>query len=530
MSLLRAAATIGGYTMISRVLAFIRDMLTASVLGAGPVAEALFIAQRLPNMFRSLFAEGAFSVAFVPTFAGMVEAEGREAAQAFAERILAVLLVVLLLMLALAEALMPWVIYLIAPGFSGDPAKLAYTIELTRITFPYLLFISLVTLLGGVLNSFGKFAAAAATPVLLNLFLIGGLLLGCHIGDTCTGGVASIEATGTSGRIQALAISLAGLAQFIWLMVSCARAGLVMRLPRPRLTPAVRKLLTQMLPATLGAGMSQVNLLVSTGVATFLPAGSVAYLYYADRLNQLPLGVVGIAVATAIVPTLSRQLRAGDEKAANHTLNRGLELALLLTLPAAIALGVIADPILAVLFQRGNFGSVETAGTAAALSAYAVGLPAFVLVKVLAPGFYARHDVRTPVRAALVSLVVNIVLTLALALPLAHVGNALATTIAGWVNALQLIWLMHRRGHLVLDGRFRRRVPRVAASAIGMGLVLLAAMGWLWPILHGGPLVFRVTALAGLIALGLGGFALLALVSGAGDWRELARLVRRQPA
>src|SRR5215472_12108134 len=332
MALLRSVATVGSYTALSRVFGFIRDVLTAAILGAGPVADAFFVAQRLPNLFRSLFAEGAFSAAFVPLFAGAMAEHGKEAARVFAEDALAALLGFVLL----GEIFMPAVMAVIAPGFGDDPAKFGLAVDLARITFPYLLFIALVALQGGVLNSVDRFAAAAATPVLLNLFLIVALSMMDRFGWH-------------DGRALAWAVTAAGFAQFLWLMSSCARAGLALRLPVPRLTAGVRRTLAVMTPGTIGAGVTQLNLLISTALASLLPSGSVSYLYYADRLNQLPLGVVGIAVGTAILPSLSRQVRLGHLSEAVATQNRGIELAVLLTLPAAIGLGVLATPILSVL-------------------------------------------------------------------------------------------------------------------------------------------------------------------------------------
>ena len=516
MSLLRSVATVGSYTLLSRVMGFVRDILTAALLGAGPVADAFFVAQRLPNLFRSLFAEGAFSAAFVPLFAGTMAQQGKEAARLFAEDALAVLLAALLAFVLLGEIFMPSVMRLIAPGFAEDPDKFALAVALTRITFPYLLFIALVALQGGVLNSVDRFAAAAATPILLNLFLIAALLMMRRFGWH-------------DGRALAWAITGAGLAQFLWLMFSCARAGLGLRLPWPRLTPEVRRTLAIMGPGAIGAGVTQVNLLVSTALASFLPGGSVSYLYYADRLNQLPLGVVGIAVGTAILPPLSRHLRLGEDAAAVETQNRGLELALLLTVPAAVALAVLAQPILAVLFQRGAFSPTDTAATASALAAYAAGLPAFVLIKVLAPAFFARHDTATPVRVAITAMAVNLALTLILMQFLAHVGIALATSCAGWLNALTLLVLLVRREHFALDRRARRNLPRIAAAAFGMGVILALLRSTLTPALAAAPAI-RITALFGLCGAGLGAFVILALAFGVADWRVLWGRLRRQPA
>ena len=516
MTLLRSVATVGSYTLLSRVMGFVRDILTAALLGAGPVADAFFVAQRLPNLFRSLFAEGAFSAAFVPLFAGTMAEHGKEAARAFAEDALAVLLVALLAFVLLGEIFMPLVMRMIAPGFGDDPEKFDLAVALARITFPYLLFIALVALQGGVLNSVDRFAAAAATPILLNLFLIAALLMTKKFGWH-------------DGRALAWAITGAGLAQFLWLMFSCARAGLALRLPLPRLTPGVRRTLAIMGHGAFGAGITQVNLLISTALASFLPSGSVSYLYYADRLNQLPLGVVGIAVGTAILPPLSRQLRLGDLSAAVATQNRGLELALLLTVPAAVALAVLADPIFAVLFQRGAFSQADAAATAAALAAYAAGLPAFVLVKVLAPAFFARHDTRTPVKVAVAAMAVNLALTVVLMQFLAHVGIALATTCAGWLNALTLLALLVRRGHFQVDRRARRNLPRIAVAALGMGAVLEVLRIAVAPA-FAGPVLVRMMVLVGLIGAGLAAFTALALVLGVADWRDLLGRVRRQPA
>jgi putative peptidoglycan lipid II flippase len=516
MSLLRPVATVGSYTLISRIFGFVRDILTAAILGAGPVADAFFVAQRLPNLFRSLFAEGAFSAAFVPLFAGTMAEHGRQSARIFAEEALAVLLAALLGFVLLGEIFMPEVMGVIAPGFSEEPGKFALAVDLARITFPYLLFIALVALQGGVLNSVDRFAAAAATPVLLNLFLIAALLLMRRF-------------DWHDGRALAWAVTAAGFAQFLWLLFSCGRAGLALRLPRPRLTPAVRRTLAVMAPGTIGAGVTQLNLLISTALASFLPGGSVSYLYYADRLNQLPLGVVGIAVGTAILPSLSRQVRLGQLGDAVATQNRGIEMALLLTLPAAVALAVLATPILAVLFQHGAFGPADTAATAAALAAYAAGLPAFVMIKVLAPAFFARHDTATPVKIAVAAMTLNLSLTLILMQFLAHVGIALATTAAGWLNALTLLALLIGRGHFAFDHRARRNLPRVGFAAVGMGAVLAMLRLLLAPALAG-PGIAPIGALAAMICAGLAAFAVLALGLGLADWRVVLGRLRRLPA
>ncbi len=356
------------------------------------------------------------------------------------------------------------------------------------------------------LNSVERFAATAATPMLLNIFLIAALVFVRPL----------------SGAALSWALSLSGFAQFLWLMVSCHQAGLSLSLPRPRLTPEVRRMLRLMVPGIFGAGVTQLNLVVSTAVASLLPTGAVSYLYYADRLNQLPLAVVGIAVGTAILPSLSRQVRLGDDAGARHIQNRGLELALFFTLPAAVGLAIASWPIMTVLFQRGAFGPTAARATAAALAAYAGGLPAFVLIKVMTPGFFARRDTATPVKIALAAMATNLVLTvvLGLMLPFATVGVAAATSIAGWVNALSLMVLLHRRGHFMLDPRSRRAVPRIALAAFGMGLVLYAMDQWWAPLFAAG---FVVRTLALTLALGVAAcsYGALALATGAAPWREI---------
>jgi putative peptidoglycan lipid II flippase len=519
MALLRSVATVGSYTLVSRVFGFIRDILTAAILGAGPVADAFFVAQRLPNLFRSLFAEGAFNAAFVPLASGTLAEGGKPAVRAFAEEAFAVLFTVLLAFVVLGEIFMPWLMTVIAPGFSAEPGKFDLVVTLTRITFPYLLFISLTALQGGLLNTVERFAAPAATPILLNLFLIAGLLLMAHF-------------QWQDGQVLAWALSAAGLAQFLWLMASCARAGVALRPRLPRLTPRVKQTLRIMGPGVLGAGVTQLNLVISTALASLLPGGSVSYLYYADRLNQLPLGVVGIAVATAILPPLSRQVRTGDLAGAAATQNRGVELALLLTLPAAAAFIVLAQPIMTVLFERGAFGPVEAAATAAALSAYAAGLPAFVLVKVLAPGFFAHHDTATPVKIAIAAMIANLVLTLGLMQFWAHVGIAIALSAAGWLQAILLLILLERRGHFRLDRRARSKLPRIAAAALGMGAIVLGLRLMLAPALAG-PLILRLGALSALVAAGFIVFGALVLGFRVTGWRELRGQLMRsrgQPA
>ncbi|TZG27841.1 murein biosynthesis integral membrane protein MurJ [Sphingomonas montanisoli] len=472
MNLLRASATIGGLTLVSRVLGFVRDMLMARFVGAGFASDAFLIAWRLPNLFRALFAEGAFSAAFVPMFnrtvaEGDKEAEGTGLATGihFAEDVLSVLLPILIVFTVVMMLAAGPIVYAMTGGFpDGGPEKFALATQYTRITFPYLMLISLVSLLGGILNSLNRFWVNAAAPILLNICLIVGLLF--------FRGASDVE----TARTQAIAVTVSGALQLAWLVLACWQAGVRLRIRLPRVSPEVKRLLKLIGPAALGAGAVQFNLLISTTLAArFLPEGSVSYLYYADRLNQLPLGLIGIGVGTAMLPSLSRQLGGGDHKAALDTQNRAIELVLLLTLPATAALMVSAMPLIRALLQHGAFNAADTIASAHALAAFSIGLPAYVLIKVLTPGFYARADTRTPVRIALVAMAVNLVLNLILIWPLGHVGLALSTAISAWVNAILLYWTLRRRDHFAIDARLAHTGLRLlAATALLAGMLLIA--------------------------------------------------------
>ena len=513
MSLFRSIATVGGFTLLSRVTGLMREMMIAHFLGAGAVADAFFVAFRFPNLFRSLFAEGAFNAAFVPLFTGKVTAEGRDAARLFAEQALAVLSVVLAVFVVVMELAMPWAMLGLAPGFEAVPGKMVLATEFSRICFPYLLFISLTSLQAGVLNSVGRFAAAAGTPVLLNLTSMAGLW-------------ALVPFTPTAGHAMAWGTFAAGIVQFGWLVFSVRKAGMGLRLVRPRLTPEVRLLFKRIVPGAVGAGVYQLNLVINTMIASTVADGAVSYLNYADRVNQLPLGVVGIAIGTALLPLLSRQLKAGEAEAALASQNRAMEFGLLMTVPAAAALMVIAAPVIRVLFERGSFGPVETAATAAALVAFAAGLPAYVLVKVLTPGFFAREDTATPVRIAGATMALNVVLNLILAGPLGHVGMALSTAIAAWFNVAALAFLLWRRGFFILDARLRAKAPRIVAATMVMAATLWGAKITLWPLAQGQ--IMAVVMLAALVTAGLAALVIAAQVLGVARLSEIKAMVRRR--
>ena len=516
MVLLRSIITVSSYTMISRLLGFIRDVLVAAFLGAGPIADAFFVAFKIPNFFRRLFAEGAFSAAFVPLFAAKLTDEGRSSALQFSSAVLSVMVVFVFVFVTILQILMPWLMYLFAPGFANEPIKFSLAVELTRITFPYLLFISLVSILGGVLNSLGRFAAAAATPIILNITLIAALLLATpHLPS--------------AGHSLAWGVFLAGILQFIWLIYICRREGFLLRLPMPRMSPSLRRLLKLVAPGVFGAGVVQINLLVDVVIASLLPTGAISFLYYADRVYQLPLGVVGVAIGTALLPVLSRQLRNGEEIEALTSTNRAIEMALLLTIPATAALLVISQPIVNVLFERGVFNSAATVSTSHALVAYATGLPAFVLIKVLTPSFFARQDTSTPVKIAVACVFINLVLNLTLMQILAHVGIALATSISAWINVCLLVFFLYLRGQFKIDKRLRQKGLRIIFASFGMACALWAAFSYFhtFQIVGQGS---RACMLAMLVFGGLGVYLFLVILFRVVKIHEIKKLLKSDSA
>ncbi|MCW5748761.1 MAG: murein biosynthesis integral membrane protein MurJ [Alphaproteobacteria bacterium] len=517
MSFARAVATVGGFTMLSRVAGFARDMVIAAVIGAGPVADAFFIAFKLPNFFRRLFAEGAFASAFVPLFARELQAGGRAAALGFAREAQAALLAVLLPFTAILIAVMPWLMRALAPGLVGDPATFALAIDFGRIAFPYLMFISLVALYGGVLNSIEHFGHAAATPILLNLVLIAAVL-----------GLTPLLPNG--GYAAALGVLGAGIVQFVWLAQACRRAEVGVGLTRPVRSARIMRLLALALPTAIAGGVQQIGLVLDVVWASFMPAGAISALWYADRVAQLPLGVVGVAIGTALLPLLARHLRAGDAAAAASNQNRALEVGLLLALPAALALAVLAEPVVRILFERGHFSAADTQRAAGALAAFAAGLPAFVLVKALLPAFYAREDTRTPLYAAILAIAVNVALNLSflLATSLNQVGIALASALSGWINVVFLGGALLARRQLPIDDRLRRNAPRIVLASAVMTLALWLAVGWLAGPLHHATILGGAT-LAGICLLGGGLYAGAAALLGVLRLGELRALLRRAP-
>ena len=488
MSLIKSSATIGSLTLVSRVLGFVRDMAIASSLGAGMLSDAFFVAFKLPNFLRRMFAEGAFSAAFVPIFAGMLAKDGKDKAERFASEAMSFLTLVLLITIGIMTIAMPWLMVILAPGFSDSPEKFDLTVTLSRITLPYVLFISLVSLLGGILNSAGRFAAAAATPILLNLSLI---LIPQIIDDL----------TPTMAHALAIAVTIAGLLQWLWLVYECRKHDMLPMWQWPRLTPEVKKLLKLIAPAALGAGVAQVNLFIDLIIASQFENG-VSYLYYADRISQLPLGVIGIAVSTALLPTLSRQIREGHMEMAYRSEKRAIELVLFLSLPAALSMIILAEPIISVMFERGEFNSADTAATYPALIAFAAGLPAFVLVKILAPIFYAHQDTKTPFKIATFCIVINLIFNLLLMGPFRHVGMAMATSIASWVNVAIMIHVLLDRQWLKITRDLLAQIMRMVMMSAVMGTCVFIFSGLMQPWFSEGELI-RFGTLIGITVVGI---------------------------
>lgn len=507
--LIRSAVVVGSWTLVSRGAGFARDVMMAAYLGAGPVAEAFFIAFSLPNMFRRFFAEGAFNMAFVPMFAKKLESG--EDARGFARDAFSGMTWLLMLFSILGTLAMPWLVWAMAAGFAGDE-RFGLAVLYGRIGFVYILFISLVALLSGVLNSFGRFTEASVVPVLMNLMFIGAMLFADRAGWDM-------------GLTLAWTVPLTGIAQLAFTWVSAARAGFVLWPGLPRLTPDLKRLGVIAAPAVLAGGVVQINLLVGRQVASFTE-GAVAWLSYADRLYQLPLGVVGIAVGTVLLPDLSRRLRAGDADGGRASLNRATEFALALTLPAAVALVVIALPLIEVLYGRGSFGADDVANTALALAIYGLGLPAFVLQKTLQPLYYAREDTRRPFRYAVVSMLVNVGFAVGMMPVIGFAAAALATTVSGWFMLFQL-WLGTRGmgEEARADARLRGRLWRIVLASVAMGAVLWLAQVVLGPGL--GLPGWRYIALAGLCGIGIVSYFAIGFLIGAFRLSDFRAALRR---
>lgn len=455
MKLAKAMATVAGLTGLSRVAGFTRDILTAAILGAGPIADAFFVALKLPNFFRRVTAEGAFSVAFVPLYSETLEKDGRDEADIFASNAFMVMLLTLSVFTFVAMAFMPFLINVIAPGFGDDPLRYDTAVELSRITFPYLMLMSLAALMGGVLNAHDRFAPFASAPILFNLTLIAALLF-------------AVPAMDTPGHAMAWGVFAAGIVQLVWLILSICRAGVKLRLQKPKMDGDIKKLFKLMGPGVIGAGVMHINLFADMIIASLLPAGSISYLYYADRLNQLPLGIVGIAVGTALLPMLSKSLAANEKGETQKLFNRALEICFLLAIPAACAYIAIYSDLVRVLFERGAFEAKDTFWTGLVLMAYAIGIPAYVAVKVFSTVYWSHEDTLTPVKISIFATILNIIASLILIRYIGVVGIALATGCAGWVQ-----FALMKRGLKKFGGfEFDQRLKLALAKIVGVALMM----------------------------------------------------------
>lgn len=519
MSLFRNFVSVGALTLVSRLAGFVRDALMAAVLGTGPAADAFFAAFRFPNLFRRLFAEGAFNTAFVPMFSGALERDGEEGAKLLAARIMSWLVAMLVVVTIVVEIFMPQIMVAFVPGFVDDPEKFELTVLLTRIMFPYLACMSLMAAYGAILNTLGRFFAAAFAPVLLNIVNIAMLIPLATFW---------LQAPEEATIWVAIATMGGGIAQLVLVWAAIERAGFRPRLALPRLDAEVRRFWVLAIPAILAGGITQINIFVGTIIASGAD-NAISVLSYADRLYQLPLGIIGIAIGTVLLPELSRHLKGGREIEARQSQDQALFVAMLLTMPAAFALSALAEPIVRVLFERGAFNALATLQTAQALIAFAAGLPAFVLIRVLQPGFFAREDTITPTIFAGVSVVANIAISLWLFPSLAHVGIAIATSASAWLNVVMLAGMLALRGHFRLtQAQWRGQLAILVISLVmGGALWLLAARGQ-HLLASGSPFWLQTGVLGVLILFGVVTYFTLVHVSGTQRLGLLLRRLRRR--
>ena len=510
IKLISGVMTVGFWTLASRVLGVVREVMILALIGPGPVMDAFVAAFRLPNMFRRFFAEGAFNAAFVPMFSKKYE--GGEDPIGFARDALNGLALVLMILTGLALVFMPGLVWATAGGFAGD-ARFDLTVGFGRIVFPYILLISLAALFSGALNAAGHFAAAAAAPVFLNIFVCTAMAVGYWLGQEVIWWLI-------------WTVPLAGVAQLALVWVAAERADIRLRPGRPRWTPDMKRLLVIAVPAALAGGVMQVNLLVGQQVASHFDK-AVGWLYAADRLYQLPLGVVGIAVGIVLLPDLSRRLKAQDDSGARNAFSRAGELSLAITLPCAVALVAIPLPLVSVLFERGATTFADAQAMALAVAVYGLGLPAFVLQKVLQPLFFAREDTRSPFRYAVWAMVINAAIAIGLAPVIGWIAPAIATTVAGWTMVAQLALGARRMGDVArFDARFFSRLWRITLASALMGAALWGAQELMADLLR--MPVVRYAMLALLIGIGIVAYAVAGQLVGAFSMAELRGIVRRR--
>ncbi len=480
--------TVGGLTLLSRISGFARDIMLAAILGAGPIADAFFVALRLPNHFRAIFAEGAFNAAFVPAYARIRTQGGPDPARLFADRVFTLLFASQVILLAVAWLFTPTVIRALAPGFADDPERFTLATELTRITFPYLLLVTMVTLYGGILNALQRFASPAAAPILLNLSMMTALAFAAFFPS--------------AGHAAAWGVLIAGVLEVLLVGGDALRNGVLTTFRRPVWDEDLKRFFKALGPAIVGSAGVQLALFADTIIASFLSAGAISALYYADRLNQLPIGVIGIAAGIVILPEMANRIAAGDESGARHAQRRAIELTLLLSIPCFVAFLLVPDLIMRALFARGAFTTADAAESGRTLAAYALGLFPFVLIRTVIATFLARGDTATPVKAALSAAAVNIVFKILLMGPLAQVGLALATSIGAWINLALVVWFASRAGHMPLDSGLRQSLGKFALAAVVLAVALWLALYPAGLVVAGMPVLREESRLGILIVVG----------------------------
>lgn len=523
MSFIKSIATFGGFTMISRITGFIRDMIIANFLGAGLMSDAFLVSFKLPNLFRSLFAEGAFTSAFVPLFSSKLVASGKEKSVEFAAKAVSLLTFILILFVIIFELSMPYVVKVLAPGFVSDSTKIALTIDLCRITFPFLLFISIVSFQAGILNSFDRFAAPASTPIILNIGIIIAGLLSVLLLDMPVYGMA-------------WGITISGIIEVLWLKYFLNKESIRIKPDFQIITllkdSEIKTLFKRIAPGIVGAGIYQINMVVDTILVSLVASGAVSWLYYANRLQQLPLGVIGAAISVALLPLLSRKLKAGEKEEAKDVQDKAVIYGLMMSLPAAIMFICLADTVVEFLFEHGKFTSSDTKKTAYALQAYAIGLPCYVMVKALMPNFFARGDTKTPVKYSAVVFIANLSLNLILMKPFGHIGIATATSIAAFVSLYQYLHGLKKRGYWTFSSELKQKTKDIAFCSIIMAIIIYITkfgLNYLLPNSHYLILTLKLICIG---IIGLATFLIMTKIRGILDITAILKnwLARRRKA
>lgn len=522
MSLFKSIATFGGFTLISRIMGFIRDMVIAKYLGAGILSDAFLVSFKLPNLFRSLFAEGAFNSAFVPMLSHKIIEDGKNNSQIFSSKAISVLSFIASIFVFIMMIFMPYVVEFLAPGFIGDNEKIQLTVNLSRITFPFLLLISIVSFQSGILNSLGRFAAPASTPIILNIVMIASVFV-------------FMKVTPSPAYSLAIGATTAGFIEVMWLTYFLRKENYHLR---PRFDifnmfkdPDIKTLFRRMAPGVLGAGIYQINIMIGTILVSMVSTGAISWLYYADRLQQLPLGVVGAAIGVALLPILSTQIKSNEIAKAHNTQNKAIEYGAMLSFPAMITLIVTGKLAINVLFQRGAFGAFQTEMTYQALVAYSTGLPFYVMIKAFSPNFFARGDTKTPVKYSIASLLSNLTLSLALINPLGHIGVALATSLSAGVSVFLYIYGLKKRNYWTFSQELLSQIFKIAICALSMGIVLFTVEKifyiWLPNLLEYGFFI-KASILGTIVIFGVASFGFMAKMIGVCCVSDILNIISRR--